>query len=202
MQTPESRPQAFPELPGLATAIRPPRAAPQPSGAAPAGQQLFRPSKDWARADEPTRPWDPRAALYHPPEKAFDGELLERVKQQWRTNRRPFVLAGAALWVGMLLGVWYVHDSMVAEDESMAPVPHVPAPKVTSLAPPEQAPAAAPLDGGIGAAERDQQLADAVAAYDQGRLAEALGLFRRLLPDETARFMVELIEQRLQGAAP
>jgi pSer/pThr/pTyr-binding forkhead associated (FHA) protein len=199
VQTPESRPEAFPQLPGLATAIRPTQTA-QPARAA--AKQVFRPSKDYARADEPTRPWDPRAALVHAPDKAFDGEMMERLKEQWRTNRRPFVLAGAALWVGLLLGVWYLHDSMVQEEDAPPAVPHVAAPKVTSLDPPA-APAAAaaaagaPLDGGVAETDRDAVLGEAVAAYDQGRLLEAMGLFKRLLPDEGARFMVELIQQRL-----
>jgi FHA domain len=211
VQTPESRPNAFPQLPGLATTVRPPRnvviphGAPAPQSAAPPGQpQVFRPSKDYARPDEPTRPWDPRAALVHPPEKAFDGELMERVKAAWQTNRRAFVLGGAALWVGLLLGIWYLHDSMVQEDDMMpAAVPHVPAPKVTSLEPPPPDPLAGmvPLDAGL-EIDRDAQLAEAVAAYDQGRLAEAQGLFKRLLPDESARFMVELIQQRLHEGAP
>jgi hypothetical protein len=190
---PES--QKFPNLPGLATVVRPQRTA----GPAPAAQQLFRPSRDWAGADEPTRPWDPRAAMVHAPDKAFDGEMWERIGEQWRTNRRPFVLAGAALWVGLLLGVWYLHDSMVPEEEQPT-LPRVQAPRVTSLVPPEPL----PLDGGviIEGGDREQLLADAVAAYDQGHLSEAQAAFRRLLPDETARFMVELIQQRLAQGAP
>lgn len=48
--------------------------------------------------------------------------------------------------------------------------------------------------------DRDDQLERAVAAYDQGRMQEALGLWRHLAADgkdATARFMVELIESRL-----
>jgi pSer/pThr/pTyr-binding forkhead associated (FHA) protein len=201
-QLPSTAPpqQKFPQLPGLATTVRPPKVAHAP-GPTPHAQQLFRPSKDYARADEPTRPFDPRAALYHAPEKAFDGELMERVKEQWRTNRRPFVLAGAALWVGLLLGVWYLHDSMSPVED--VPMPRVPAPKVTSLNPPPENPLAveaspAPLTD----VDKDEQLAQAVAAYDQGRLAEALGLFKRFPADETAKFMVELIQQRLVQGAP
>jgi predicted component of type VI protein secretion system len=194
--------QKFPQLPGLATTVRPPRVAHVP-GAAPQGQQVFLPSKDHARPDEPTRPFDPRAALVHAPDKAFDGELMERVAEQWRTNRRPFVLAGAALWVGLLLGVWYLHDSMApVEDVTM---PRVPAPKVTSLNPPPPEPLPAALDAGaapVADAEKDEQLERAVAAYDQGRLAEALGLFKRFPADETARFMVDLIQQRLVQGTP
>jgi predicted component of type VI protein secretion system len=195
VQTPESRPEAFPQLPGLATAIRPTQTT-QPARAA--VKQVFRPSKDYARADEPTRPWDPKAALVRAPDKAFDGEMMERLKEQWRTNRRPFVLAGAALWVGLLLGVWYLHDSMVQEEDAPPAMPRVAAPKVTSLETPAAPVAAgAALDGGVAEADRDAVLGEAVAAYDQGRLPEAMGLFKRLLPDEGARFMVELIQQRL-----
>jgi predicted component of type VI protein secretion system len=190
----------FPELPGLATRISLPKTAPpQAKPFVPVGgQQVFRPSKDVARADEPTHPWDPRAALYHPPEKAFDGEMMERLKQQWSTNRRPFVLAGAALWVGLLLGIWYLHDTMSQEEEPPA-LPRVQAPKVTAMNPPPL-PVAAPEapDGGVAAdEERNEVLAEAIAAYDQGRLAEACALFKRLSNDEGARFMVELIQQKL-----
>jgi len=210
VQTPESRPEAFPQLPALATTVRPPRnvviphGAPTPAAAPPGQPQVFRPSKDYARPDEATRPWDPRAALVHPPEKAFDGEMMERLKAAWQTNRRIFVLGGAALWVGLLLGVWYLHDSMAQEEDSLpAAIPHVQAPKVTSLEPPPDPFAGmAPLDGGAQDVDRDAQLAEAVAAYDQGRLAEALGLFKRLLPDEGARFMVDLIQQRLHEGTP
>src|SRR5579859_8075162 len=89
VQSPESRPNAFPELPGLATTIRPPKNASSPAlqTATPGQPQVFRPSKDYARPDEPTRPWDPRAALLHPPEKAFDGQLMERLKEAWNTQR-------------------------------------------------------------------------------------------------------------------
>jgi predicted component of type VI protein secretion system len=209
--TPEARAEAFPQLPGLATVVRPTRPSAQPfAAAAPGVQQVFRPSKDSARADEPTRPWDPRAALYHAPDKAFDGELSDRLKQSWRENRRPFVLAGAALWIGVLLTIWYLHDSAVPEEETLSQVPHVRAPHVSSLNPPQPPPdplGASPeaADGGqpLADEEKDDQLAQAVAAYDQGRLAEALGLFKRLAPgDDTAKFMVELIQQRLTQGTP
>ena len=202
--TPESQ-QGFPELPGLATVVKPPAAVARPyvAGAPASGPQVFRPSRDVAQPDEPTRPWDPRAALVHPSQKAFDGELMARVKEAWRENRRPFVMAGAALWIGLLLTVWYIHDSLIPEEDTAA-LPHVQAPKVTSLLPPRPDPLMAPIaeapDGGFveSADDKDEQLAQAVAAYDQGRLAEALSLFRRLAPgDEAARFMVELIQQRL-----
>ena len=130
---------------------------------------------------------------------------MARLKEAWRENRRPFVMAGAALWVGILLAVWYIHDGMVPEEETVQ-MPHVPAPRVSSLNPPPLDPLAAlpdAPDGGspIADGDRDQQLAEAIAAYDQGRLAEAQGLFRRLgAADETAKFMVDLIQQRLAGA--
>ena len=214
VQTPES--QGFPALPGLATVVKPtqPRAPlpspssqlplpPQPAAPPSSVAQVFRPARGMARPDEPTTPWDPRAALYHPPERAFDNEFTYKVKEAWKTNRRPFVLAGAALWIGLLLGVWYLHDSMVPEEETVQ-MPHVPAPRVTALTPPATDPIALPSvpDGGAASEERDAQIADAIAAYDQGRLDDALGLFQRLAPaDETARFMVDLIQQKLHGAA-
>ncbi|HEX6839561.1 MAG TPA: hypothetical protein VF334_23450, partial [Polyangia bacterium] len=50
--------------------------------------------------------------------------------------------------------------------------------------------------------DREQDLADAIAAYDNGRPQEALRYFRRLSTDpndKAAKFMVGLIEAR--GAA-
>ena len=47
--------------------------------------------------------------------------------------------------------------------------------------------------------DRDQDLADGIAAYDNGRPQEALRYFRRLSTDPTdkaAKFMVGLIESR------
>ena len=57
----------------------------------------------------------------------------------WRARR-----CGSAL----LLGIWYLHDSMMPEEESTPSLPRVSAPKVTSLAPPE-VPVGVPLDGGV-----------------------------------------------------
>lgn len=229
--TPEAQvgrpsPSAFPHLPGLATVVRPPavargsaapRAAAEVAQAttevAPLAAQLFHPSRDAARPDEATRPWDPRAALVRAPMKALDGELTERLKEAWRTNRRPFVLAGAALWIGALLTLWYVHDRAATDEEvPTAAAPHDTGPKVTSLSPAlgsvpapsvntADAPNGAPLDESA----REEQLEQAVAAYDQGRLDEALGQFRRLAADprqEAARFMVDLIAARLAQGAP
>src|SRR5205085_12126325 len=51
--------------------------------------------------------------------------------------------------------------------------------------------------------DRDQDLADGIAAYDNGRPQEALPYLRRLSTDpndKAAKFMVGLIEAR--GAAP
>jgi hypothetical protein len=51
--------------------------------------------------------------------------------------------------------------------------------------------------------DREQDLADAIAAYDNGRPQEALRYFRRLSTDpndKAAKFMVGLIEAR--GASP
>lgn len=186
---------------------------------------VFRPERNLARADERTQPWDPRAALVHPPEKALDtSELMERLRAAWRTNRRPFVMAGAAVWVGILLVVWQIFTRPPPEDDAPSNLPSVSArsgvsrPSATEnpanpipdtpVVNPNPNPANAvpnplPVDDNQ---DHEQQLADAVSAYDQGRLTEALTLFKKLAAadpkDAAARFMVELIEQRVGPGQP
>jgi hypothetical protein len=137
-------------------------------------------------------------------EKALEG-LLDRVRHAWRTNRQPFVLAGACAWIALLLGAWWLHDRALVEEEPIAAAPRVPAPKVSPLNPPPSPLTAAPGERTAPAtpAEADTELASAIAAYDQGRLPEALSAFRRLAVDEqnaAARFMVKLIEAKMGGA--
>jgi predicted component of type VI protein secretion system len=171
----------------LATVVR---AVPEPAAEA----QVFRPEADAAGPDEPTRPWDPGAVLQRAPDQTFDArELWARVKAQWRTNRRPFVLGGAVVWVAILLVLMSWKEKRNAADEEPAPPP----PPATESAPIAKEPA--PPNVVEPSSDRDQDLADAVAAYDQGRLDEALRLFRRLATDpddKAAQFMVQLIESR------
>ena len=84
-------------IPAAPTVIR----TPPPPGVRPKHPLVFRPQRDAARPEEPTRPWDPRAVLVRAPQQPFDGELMSRLKDAWRTNRRPFVLAGAAVWIAI-----------------------------------------------------------------------------------------------------
>ena len=188
----------------VATMIKP---APQP-GPPNARAAVFHPERDAAGPEEPTRQWDPNAALQHPPERNFDAtEMIARVKAAWRTNRRPFVLGGAALWVVLLLGLIALKQPKPSDDELAPPPPHVTKPVV---APPAPSGTSALPSGEVAAgdnvvepsADRDQDLADGIAAYDNGRPQEALKYFRRLSTDpndKAARFMVGLIETR--GAA-
>jgi pSer/pThr/pTyr-binding forkhead associated (FHA) protein len=182
---------------------------------------VFRPPRDAARPEEPTRSWDPRAVLVRAPAQAFDGELLDRLRDAWRYNRRPFVLAGAAVWLGILLLVWTLAASPPVEEpdpfaEATSPPTAPPAEKSPEMAvanPPEKSlgkPAVEPMtplpvESGAPAG-RDEQLAQAIAAYDQGHLPEALVGFKKLAADPKdapSRFMVELIESRLlQKAKP
>ncbi|HZS40540.1 MAG TPA: FHA domain-containing protein [Polyangia bacterium] len=195
---------------------------PEPSVTPKPNAAVFRPERDAARPDEPTRPWDPNAALVHPPEKAIDAsELMERLKAAWKTNRRPFVMAGAAVWILILLAVWQVATRPPPEDDSFAGVP----PRRTDTAG-KNSGATTGTNGKPGAnenagvnenanaanpplplddADRDQLLSDAVAAYDQGRMNDALLMFKKLAADPTdsgAKFMFDLIESRGQGASP
>jgi predicted component of type VI protein secretion system len=192
-------------LPPVATVVRPPpaRGAPKPNAA------VFRPTENFAGPDEPTRAWDPNAALVPMPEASLDlGELL-------RTHRRQLVLGGAAAWIAILLIVW----SAFEQKQEAAPPPPPPSPssslsrpKVTPLDAPESKAAAVdpeivpPADDD----ERAALLAQAITLYDTGKLAEALGVWKRLAAptgpdgkrDATALFMVTLIDGKLKEGAP
>jgi pSer/pThr/pTyr-binding forkhead associated (FHA) protein len=194
----EGTPSSGSALPALATVVRAPSAGPPAKS-----PQVFRPSRDAAGPSEPTRPWDPRAALVRAKEKPLEG-LLDRVRQAWRTNRQPFVLGGACVWIALVLGAWWLHDRALVDEEPIAAAPRVPAPKVSPLNPPAS-PLAAPgeLTPPATPEAADTELASAIAAYDQGRLPEALAAFRRLAVDEHnagAKFMVKLIESKIGGA--
>ncbi len=204
-------PPARPPLSPVATVVKPaPQAGPPNARAA-----VFHPEHDAAGPDESTRPWAPNAALVHAPERALDAaELMARLKTAWRTNRRPFVLGGAALWVLLLLGLIALKQPRPTDDDAMPPPPAPRAlkPVATPLDTPPSGGAATPpppTTAGAGdnvvapSSDRDQDLADGIAAYDNGRPQEALRYFRRLSTnpaDKASRFMVGLIEAR--GAAP
>ena len=197
-------------LSAVATVVKPA----QQSGPPNARAAVFHPERDAAGPDERTRQWSPDAALVHPPEKALDAaELVARVKAAWRTNRRPFVLGGAALWVLILLGLIALKQPKTSDDDAMPmPAPRQQSkPVATPLdAPPPSGAAATPSEADANVVEpsqdRDQDLSDAIAAYDNGRPQEALRYFRRLSTDpkdKAAKFMVGLIEARgTTGATP
>ena len=211
-------------LPAAATVVR----APTQHGPPNARAAVFHPDRDAAGPDEPTRRWDAQAALVHPPERNLDAaELMVRLGTAWRTNRRPFVLAGAALWIALLLGLMAWKQPRAVDDD-IAPPPHpavattraagdraatsaalkpgsdATGPQLTRPAADAVSPAAVAGDNVVEpSVNRSRDLADAVAAYDNGRPQEALKYFRRLATDpndKSARFMVELIETR--GGAP
>jgi pSer/pThr/pTyr-binding forkhead associated (FHA) protein len=187
----------------VATVVKPA----QQSGPPNARAAVFHPERDAAGPEERTRQWAPDAALVHAPEKALDAsELVARIKAAWRTNRRPFVLGGAALWVLLLLGLIALKQPKPSDDDAV-PMPSARAPLkpvVTPLdTPPSGATTATPTEGDGNVVEpsqdRDQDLADAIAAYDNGRPQEALRYFRRLSTDpkdKASKFMVGLIEAR------
>src|SRR5262249_56558097 len=97
------------------------------------------------------------------PEKAFDG-IFDRLGEAWRTNRRPFVLAGAAAWVAVLLAVLWAHENAAIEEETVVATPRTVAPKVSSLVPTVTPLAGVPLDAGppATAEEAEAELATAV----------------------------------------
>ena len=218
-----------PPLSQQATVVKPASQSGPPNARA----AVFHPERDAAGPDAPTRVWDPNAALVHPRERAFDAdELLGRIKMAWRTNRRPFVLGGAALWIALLLGLIALKQPKASDDDDTVPVaatrpvaklgtPPSGTPSLTPSGTPSLTPSGTPASGeatrpteGVAAgtpsgdnivepsSDRDQDLADAIAAYDNGRPQEALRYFRRLSTDpndRASKFMVGLIESR--GAA-
>jgi len=202
-------PPARPPLSAVATVVKPAQQAGPPNARA----AVFHPERDAAGPDEATRRWAPDAALQHAPERNLDAaELVARVKAAWRTNRRPFVLGGAALWVLLLLGLIALKQPKPSDDDSMVapPAPRAaskplatPLPPPTSATPSTATPSIATpaADGNVvePSQDRAQDLADAIAAYDNGRPQEALRFFRRLSTDpsdKAAKFMVGLIESR------
>ncbi|HEY1587496.1 MAG TPA: FHA domain-containing protein [Polyangia bacterium] len=196
-------PPAKPPLSAVATVVKPAQQSGPPNTRA----AVFHPERDAAGPDEPTRQWAPDAALRHARERNLDaGELVARVKTAWRTNRRPFVLGGAAAWVLLLLGLIALKQPKPTDDDAVvaAPAPRAARkPVATPLdAPPSGANAApAAADGNVvePSQDRAQDLADGIAAYDNGRPQEALRYFRRLSTDpsdKAAKFMVGLIESR------
>jgi predicted component of type VI protein secretion system len=202
-------PPPKPPLSSLATVVKPA----QQSGPPNARAAVFHPERDAAGPDEPTRIWAPEAALVHAPEKTLDaGELMARLKSAWRTNRRPFVLGGAALWVLLLLALIALKQPKPSDDDGPtglpipAPIAKVSKPVVTPLdAPPGQTPPPPGANDNVvePSTDRAQDLADAIAAYDNGRPQEAIRYFRRLSTDpndKASRFMVGLIEARGAGA--
>ncbi len=203
--------EAFPALPG--TFIK----ATEARGAA----QVFRPARGYARPDEPTRPWDARAALVRKRGGAASGAWPAwsgaSIAEAWRKNPRPFILGGVTALLALLLTAWWIADALApapaetrtARSESTAG----PGPKVTSLAPPTPPSGIAPvpivtkLDPEepplLSAAQRDQALADGISAYDQGHYAEALEHFEALSADGSdpaVRFMVQLLRARVEPA--
>jgi hypothetical protein len=202
-------PPAKAPLSPIATVVKPASQAGPPNARA----AVFHPERDAAGPDEPTRQWAPDAALKHAPERNLDAaELMARLKAAWRTNRRPFVLGGAALWVMLLLGLIALKQPKPSDDDSAVPMPAPRAPLkpvVTPLDAPPPSGAATPSGAAATptagdnvvepSQDRDQDLADGIAAYDNGRPQEALRYFRRLSTDpndKAAKFMVGLIESR------
>jgi hypothetical protein len=194
--------------------VRPPgQPAPNP--------QVFRPDSSWLPPHEETRPWDPAAALLPLLEPTVDWrELILR--------HRKLVLVGLATLV--LGGGIFTYAQVVEraererlEEEALrvsasarrAAAQAATDPVVTQLvgdggvvtsSPDAGEPSdrGAP-DGGAGAVlpplQGNAALAQAIALYDQGRLADSLIYWKQLVKesdDESAHFMVRLIEARLK----
>lgn len=171
--------------------------------------QVFRPAQHVATSDEITQEWDARAALVRAPERGVGDALLDRLKDQWKTNRRPFVLGGAVFYMLMLLVGWELWERKQlreAEEEAAqrlmarAASQKTSGPVITPLAPEND-----PSITAVPATERENVLGAAITDYDQGHLREALRAFRRLSlddHDEVAKFMVTLIEGKLAASVP
>lgn len=169
--------------------------------------QVFRPTQHTALPEDITQPWDPRAALVRAPERGVSDALLERLRDQWRENRRPFVLGAATLYLLIVVGVWEWYDrkkAREAEEEAAARmVARAAAAKEAGPIVTPLAPANDPTLTPVAAGEREVVLGAAISDYDQGHLREALRGFRRLAldeHDEVSKFMVGLLETKLQNA--
>lgn len=179
---------------------------PQPEE--PREPQVFRPPLNVAHSDEVTQEWDARAALVRAPERGVGDALLERLRDQWKTNRRPFVLAGAAFYLILLVAGWEWWDrksAREAEEEyaarmvARAAAQKQTGPVITPLTPEND-----PSLTAVPPAERELVLGNAITDFDQGHLRESLRGFRRLAledTDEVAKFMVGLIEGKLAATA-
>jgi|GEM_PF-2576873 len=204
VETPAARPQdrevdndgddGLAPLQPVATVVKAPVA-----GAPKSNAQVFRPPQSAARPDEVTATWDASAVLVKQKEPSLD------VRGLWHTHRRVLVLGGAAAWIAILLIVWTSLEKPPVEEDPFAtqrPAGDKPAPVVTPLSTP-----ALPTVAVVPAspAERPQLLAQAVAAYEQGRLVDSLGIWRRLAADGSdagAVYMVKLIESRQKQDQP
>ncbi len=171
--------------------------------------QIFRPAQHVALPDEITQQWDPRAALVRAPERGVGDALIDRLRDQWKTNRRPFLLGGAAFYlVCVLIGwEWYDRKRLREAEEELASRMVARAAAKSSTGPVITPLSAAndPTVTAVAATERELVLGAAISDYDQGHLKEALLGFRRLSldpTDEVSKFMVGLLEQKLQNAAP
>ena len=139
--------------PGPLPPERPRLPAPPPPNFAPESTRprtaVFRPAQHRAGPADITGQWDPAVVTQKVSERLIDTtKLVENIKERWRTNRRPFVLAGAALWVGIVLIAVVIHESRHPdEDDELADAPAAHArpakPKVT---PSEPTSAASPGD--------------------------------------------------------
>ncbi len=183
----------------VATVLRLP-----PTGPAKANAQVFRPPQHAARPDEPTQSWDKNAVLVKQKEPSLDMRGL------WHTHRRPMILGGAAIWVGALgLLASLLEKPPVEDDPFAAQRPSLTPPNDTGKPDKVGVPVVTPLGPPVveavpaSAEARPQLLAQAVAAYEQGRLADSLQLWRRLAADGTDRgaaYMVKLLDERLKAA--
>lgn len=183
---------AEPRVPSPTPARGQPRPTPTPAPPS-AERAVFRPERDAAGPDEPTRAWDPNAVFVVAPR--GEAALWARLGRAWKTNRRPFVLAAAAAWMALLVALLYWKQPRPPIDEAPARPATPPAPVVTQLG---RDPAAG-SDVVEASTDRAADLEAAIAAYDNGRPDEALRYFRRLATDpgdEAARFMVHLIESK------
>jgi hypothetical protein len=190
---PPSSPSPMPGVPTVVRAPTPARGAAALRATparglpiAPGRAAVFRPDRDVAEPDEPTRRWDSGAVLIH--------TRVRPTASPWQRHRRPLVLAGASLWMALLVAILWWKDARDAANVPAIRPTAVSAPIVA--APPEPATAENIVEPSV---DRVADLEAAIAAYDNGRPTEALRYFRRLAADphdETARFMVRLIESR------
>lgn len=191
---------------------RTPASEPPPRLDEPTAENVFRPAFHVAGPNDVTQLWDPEVAARRPQERLLGGLTLTTLRQgllqQWQTNRRLVLLGGATLVLTIMLVIVLVRGGPSPALNEGDDLPTAAArrskaaPTVTSLVPTSLPSGISSTDAGT-TPDQDALLAEAIAAYDQGKVDQALVAFQRLAlarpEDPGPRYMVDLLESQRAG---